>query len=423
VWGFVRDLHAGRTDRRRFLWLYVGTALGVLAKGLIGLLLPAAIVAGSVALLRRPSVRELNPGRGLALLAAIALPWHVAAAWRDPALFWFYLGDNQILRFLNRRAVVEDDVSMTTLAFLLVTFVWLFPWGVFLLARGTADADPAQRSARRVALVWTVVVLAFFALSRSKLEYYALPAFPAIAVGVGAAWASGRDVGRWLWVALPGALLVGAAALWVGARLTPGQALDGLAELNVYYRILREQGRPFPFESPRPLGALLQALGLLLILGWTAAVLAWTRGRRRGAFAALLALGAGIAILLTTLLALVEPHHSSRLVAEAIQGRARGADVIAHEGSLEYSAALPFYTGRRVVVVDGTRGDLELASRLPEARGWFVDGHGLARLWAGTERVFLVTQRPLRDSVASTLQPVVPLGIFGSRWLYSNKRD
>jgi hypothetical protein len=97
--------------------------------------------------------------------------------------------------------------------------------------------------------------------------------------------------------------------------------------------------------------------------------------------------------------------------------------VIVHEGSLEYSAGLPFYTGRRIVVVNGTRGDLEFASRLPEARAWFVDSEGLAGLWGGTRRVFLVTQNPPSGSVVVTLQPVVSLGIFGSRRLYSNKRD
>ena len=38
------------------------------------------------------------------------------------------------------------------------------------------------------------------------------------------------------------------------------EAARGLAELNAYYRILRDQGVPFPFASARPFGALLQAL-------------------------------------------------------------------------------------------------------------------------------------------------------------------
>ena len=77
----------------------------------------------------------------------------------------------------------------------------------------------------------------------------------------------------------------------------------------------------------------------------------------------------------------------------------------------------------RVVVVDGTRGDLDIASRRPEARGWFLDAQGLAARWQGAERVFLVTQRPRERSVVTALprESVHLLGRFGSRWLYSNR--
>ena len=57
---------------------------------------------------RRLSLRDLNLGRGLAVFAIIALPWHVLVAWREPGLLWFYLVDNQILRFLDLRAFLLD---------------------------------------------------------------------------------------------------------------------------------------------------------------------------------------------------------------------------------------------------------------------------------------------------------------------------
>jgi len=267
-------------------------------------------------------------------------------------------------------------------------------------------------------------VVGFFAFSRSTLEYYALPAFPALAVLVGGAWASGRDIGRWLGAGLVGSAAVGAWAIWLSARLTPAQALDGLAELNVYYRILRDQGVAFPFESAEPFGRLLGWLGVTLIAGWALAALFWARGWRRAAFGAVAGVGVVIAVLIVQLLHVVEPHHSARPVARAIVERTQPGDVIAHEGSLEYSAALPFYTGRRIVVVNGARGDLDFASRRPEARGYFLDGPGLSQLWDGPGRVFLVTQRPPERSVVSGLPPraVRLIGRFGSRWLYSNER-
>jgi 4-amino-4-deoxy-L-arabinose transferase-like glycosyltransferase len=419
LWGFVKDVGRGPAPAR-FLLGYAGIGLGVLAKGLIGVVLPVAIVAVTLVWVRGLGWRDLNLARGGLILAALVLPWHVLVALRDPALFGFYVIDNQVLRFLNLRAFLEDDVPVSTLGFLLVTFVWLYPCGVFALAR-PAPATPAERRWRPLVAVWALVVVGFFALSRSKLEYYALPAFPAFALMAGAAWASARDVGRWLVVALVGSAAVGCAAIWVGAHLTPAQALTGLGELNVYYRILREQGWPFPYESVRPFAALLQGLGVILIVGWAAATACWFRGWRRTSFACIAAVGVAIAALIIALLHVVEPHHSAKAVAAAIATRLDADSVIVHEGSLEYSAALPFYTGRRVVVVNGARGDLDFASQLPEASGYFLETEGLASLWRDRRRVFLVTRHPPRHSVVRTLPSVLQLGRFGSRWLYSNQ--
>src|SRR5207245_475257 len=83
--------------------------------------------------------------------------------------------------------------------------------------------------------------------------------------------------------------VVGLWALWAGAGLSAAQVLNGLAELNAYYRILRDQKIPLPFE-PRPFGVLLQGLGLALLAGWGLAALCWARGWRRSAFASLVGL-------------------------------------------------------------------------------------------------------------------------------------
>jgi dolichyl-phosphate-mannose-protein mannosyltransferase len=422
LYGFLRDAERPARGRSRFLWLYVGAALGVLAKGFLGMLFPFVIIGVGMACVRRLRLGDLNFARGAAVFVAIAAPWHILAAWRSSTLFGFYVLDNHVLRFLDARRFVEDDVPISSLGFLVATFLWAFPWGVFALARPVSES-PSTARWRPVVVGWALVIVGFFMLSRFKHEYYGLPAFPALAVLVGAAWAGGRDIGRWLWIGCAGCGLGGLWALWAGARLTPAQAMHGLAELNVYYRILRDQGYPFPFESPRPFGVLLQGLGLTLLVGWGLATLCWTRGGHRSAFVALVTMAALISALILQLLNIVEPHHSVKDLSRTISTQAGPTDAIVVEGSLEYSPGLPFYTARRVLLVNGAVGYFSFASKLPEANGVFIDTAELIRLWQGPRRVFLVVRRPRGQSVVAALPSanVRELGQYGSRWLYANR--
>jgi hypothetical protein len=418
IYGFVRDLERP-PGRGRFLIFYLGIGLAILTKGLIGMVFPALIVGGWLAWMGRLRPRHLNLGVGAALIGLVALPWHLVVAWRNPSHFWFYLVDNQVLRFLNRRGVIEDDVPVSTLGFLVVSFLLFFPWSVYIPAR-RRTGTPAWGS---LVTIWAMVVVGFFAFSGSTLEYYALPAFPALALLVGGAWTERRGIGVWMMLGGVGSGLVGVWALWVGGMLTAAQVLQGLAELNVYYRILQAQGLPLPFASPAPFGALLQALGVTLLVGWTIAAVCWWLGRPRGSFALLVLTAGGIATLIVHLLQIIEPHHSARAVAAAIVERAGASDIVVHEGLLEYSAALPLYAGRRVAVVEGRRGDLEFASRLPEAKGVFFEREEFTRLWQEARPVFLVTQRSPAASVVAALPPasVHDLGLYGSRHLFSNR--
>jgi 4-amino-4-deoxy-L-arabinose transferase-like glycosyltransferase len=422
MYGFLRDAERPDRGRARFLLFYVGAALAVLAKGFIGAVFPVLIVGGGLAIVRRLGWRELNLVRGAALFTAIAAPWHALVAWRSPMLFNFYVVDNHLLRFLDARRYVEDDVPSSTLAFLVASFLWAFPWSVFVLARRAPDRSPQARW-RVVMVIWLGVIVGLFALSRFKHEYYALPAFPALAVLVGAAWASGRDIGRWLAIGLLGCSAVGLWALWISRGLTPAQALSGLAELNAYYRILREQGVPFPFVSAGPFGELLRWLGLVLLLGWGLAAVCWFAARRRAAFVALVGVAGLITVLIFRLLDVVEPMHSVKETAQAITARAGPTDVLVVEGTLEYSPALPFYTSRQFLMVNGALNYFSIAASLPEARGLFMGTADLVHLWDGPRRVFLVARRPRAQSVVSALPAarVHEVGRYGSRWLYSNR--
>jgi hypothetical protein len=420
IYGFLRDAERADRGSRRFLLFYLGVALGVLAKGFIGLF-PLVIVGLALVVVRRLSWRDLNLVRGVALVMLMAGPWHALVAWRSPVLSGVYVLDAHLLRFVNARRYVEADVPISTLGFLAASFVWAFPWGVFTLARAEPGWTPPARW-RPVIALWLVVVVGVFALSRFKHEYYALPAFPALAVLVGAGWAGGRDIGRWLALGLIGCVAVGLGALWIGAGPTAGQVLNGLAELNAYYRILRDQRVPLPFEPGR-FGVLMEGLGWVLLVGWGLAAACWARGWRWAAFTSLIGVAGAITLLIFRLLAIVEPHHSVKEVAQVINAQALPDDLVVLEGSLSYGGALPFYTRRRLLLVNGAVDYYAITARLPEARGVFIDSGELQKLWEGPRRVFLVAHRPFDASLIAALAParVRDLGAHGGSHLYSNR--
>jgi hypothetical protein len=112
-------------------------------------------------------------------------------------------------------------------------------------------------------------------------------------------------------------------------------------------------------------------------------------------------------------------------LAAHLLGRLEPDALLVHEGPLENSAGLTFYTGRQVHVVDGRRGDLHFGSRFPEATGLFLAGEELARLWQAQRRVFLVTDRPEDHSVLRLITPHTRhlIGHEGRRWLYTNRPE
>jgi len=122
------------------------TAINLLTKGIIGVIFPIAFVLLYLALTRQLHLLlklHLIPSTLVFLL--IAAPWHILAALRNPAIAmpsglglparggwaWFYLYNEHIARFLQRR-IPHDYGQVPVLLFWLLAALWLFPWTAFL---------------------------------------------------------------------------------------------------------------------------------------------------------------------------------------------------------------------------------------------------------------------------------------------------
>jgi 4-amino-4-deoxy-L-arabinose transferase-like glycosyltransferase len=245
--GFPRTIANTRNipSRRLCFGFAAACALGVLTKGLIGLVFPIAIVAAHLVLTRgiRGAIARIlsfHPVTSTAIFLAIAAPWHILIGLANPTQgdpgsitfahghwhvpqptdgnvhgwFWFYFVNEHLLRYLNLR-VPRDYDTVPLLLFWGLLLVWLMPWSAFLFhaisripARAALAASPLflrwtwlqsrinpigeirslspEQSTRLLLGIWAAVPLVFFSFS-TRQEYYVLPALPALALLI-AAW-------------------------------------------------------------------------------------------------------------------------------------------------------------------------------------------------------------------------------------------
>lgn len=190
---FLWERQAERANGSNALWWLFCLALGgaVLAKGLVGLVLPAAII-GLYLLLTRRLLIVLQPRLlffgALVSLAATAL-WYGPMLWRHGQEF---IDEFFIAHHFQRYTSNKFKHPQPFYFFFLVILAGSFPWTpLWLLNLGQTWRewrsllnDKTQRL-QLFLWLWVLVPLAFFSFSGSKLPGYILPVFPALALLTG----------------------------------------------------------------------------------------------------------------------------------------------------------------------------------------------------------------------------------------------
>ena len=198
--------------RRALIGGYAAAGFGVLAKGLIGFVLPALVILVWLAASRRMRLlTRLLSLPGLLVLLAIAAPWFVAMQSRYPAFFDYFFVVQHFKRFAESGFNNAQPFWFLPAVVAVLCLPWS-PWLGFALRKRVAASSPL----RSLMVVWFAVVLLFFSLPNSKLVGYVLPALPPLAFLIADVALGGRLAarGRRAWqasAALAAATCVGAA--------------------------------------------------------------------------------------------------------------------------------------------------------------------------------------------------------------------
>jgi 4-amino-4-deoxy-L-arabinose transferase-like glycosyltransferase len=212
--------------RRRYLWLmYAAIGLGVLTKGPIALVFPAAAIGTWLLLERRVGdLTKMSLLPGVVIVLAIVVPWwaviYAQQGWEPLQAFW--LGEN-VGRYTESMQPGERDI----LFYVPVVLGDLFPWSVFVVAGlvwGARVVWNGETPVARLLMVWVLWLVGVFSFSQTKQDLYVFPIVPALAalaactlthgLSVGAAW-----VRRSMLVTAILLAVLGGALVWLfGAR-------------------------------------------------------------------------------------------------------------------------------------------------------------------------------------------------------------
>jgi 4-amino-4-deoxy-L-arabinose transferase-like glycosyltransferase len=238
---FYLGLSKQRSAKPYYLLAYALAAVGVLAKGPLGLLLPALVVGLYLLLTRQlRRIRELQLGWGLLIVVAVCAPWYILMTLRNEGYLAYFLIEQNLARFASS----ETRHAHPFHYYLPILVGGMFPWSTLLplaIYRAARRWRNDSSSGVLFLLLWFGGMFLFFSTASSKLPTYLLPLFPAAALILALLWndlltAPTPALRRsFLWSLLPMFALMGSITLYARLELAATWRLKyGLEPRHVY---------------------------------------------------------------------------------------------------------------------------------------------------------------------------------------------
>lgn len=187
---FLHELAPAGSKRLLLAGFYAAIGLSLLAKGLIGIVIPSGVILLYYLLVRKRPTRELL----LSLLWGVPITLLVSALWYGPVIArhgWSFIDEFFIQHHFARYVSDKYQHRQRAYFYLPILLMLTLPWSIVLI-----DALARIRFSRLVssdrvghlrlfATSWLLFPILFFSFSGSKLPGYLLPAIPAAAILIG----------------------------------------------------------------------------------------------------------------------------------------------------------------------------------------------------------------------------------------------
>jgi len=343
---------------RYYYLLYIFAALAVLAKGLIGIIFPGAVIFLWLLFTNNWKIlRECKLITGTLLFLAITVPWHILVQLKNPEFFNFYFITQQFSRYLTMSAGRYGPIWY----YIPVLLLGFFPWTGFLV--GTAQNIDRKNPTDLFLLISAVFILVFYSVSHSKLIPYVLPCVPFVALLMGKYFASEHKSKFSLWCGfIVPALMCAGLVITAWIELTP--------EISINF-------------SQTLLWAKL-AVSILIINMILVPALFWKKGFLYAFIAQLI-----ILILFAFSLCGLTPTiymDSMKPMVEKLKRVLKPGDTVATYHF--YYQDIPYYLNNTVSIVNW-KGELEFGEAYTPPGNMLIDDETLWKRWKSKQVVYL----------------------------------
>lgn len=375
-------------------WTLLGIAcgMGVMTKGFLAWLLPV-VVAVPYMLWQRRFAELLRYGP-VALIAAVAvsLPWALAIHSQEPDFWRFFFWNEHIRRFSADNA----QHLRPWWFFLPIMVAASLPWAALLPTTLAQAWNTRRQSTVGFLLLWFLLPLGIFSLSKGKLPTYIMPCLLPLALLMASALIDRVNLGKSRVLRINGLLNVTIASV----------ALVGLVYLQLRKPIFGH-GEMFTLS-----------LGFIVLVGWILANA--LQALRPLQFWAAPALGIWLLVALLPAsmpASLVHDKMPDQFIAEHQRVLSETRSLLSND--LGAASALSWRLNRAQVDLYNTVGELKYGSSFPEAEARKVDLAGIQQ-WMSAARKEGSVGVVMRVNSALEEQEVLLLPTDGQRYERGN---
>jgi 4-amino-4-deoxy-L-arabinose transferase-like glycosyltransferase len=376
LWLFLSLLLFYGYYREKILFLlysfYASLALATLVKGPVAVLLVGITILIFLFTEKKISfLKEFKWITGILIYGVITIPWLLAISLKEKDFFYFFFIDQHLLRFLTSKHKRTGSMFY----FFPVLFGGMFPWSIFI---PRSIVSLWRKNELRLLIIWTLVVFAFFSISKSKLPPYILPVFPPLSIIIGymfhKKWEDVIERKREVIISIFVFFILSTSAFlcmsstfneWIGN--ISKDAIDILRDLRAF------------------------SIYISLVSIISGCLLCFKRFDK---FSFVFSIFTVFSLLVVFMLMLnvniIDRLNTTKRLSNVINYHKGGIDYLINYGSFEET--LPFYTKKRVILASH-KGELEMGSKYEDTKDLFMNEEDFINLFASDKKVFCVLKK------------------------------